>query len=140
MKDTPRNIAERGHFVVNLVDKALAQFMHKSAAPFQAGQSETEALGIETEPSTSISTPRIKDCKVHLECKHWGTVLVDENRVVFGIIERMHVRDGLIDPETYRVEPGAFEGIGRLQGPGWYCTSADRFDLGPFPDPSPPKK
>lgn len=137
IKDTPRNIAERGHFVVNLVDKELAELMHKTAAPFEAGRSETEALGIETEPSTTIETPRIKACKVHLECKHWGTVMVEQNRVVFGIIEHMHVRDGLVDSETYRIEPGAFEGIGRLQGPGWYSTSADRFDLGKFPAPPP---
>lgn len=133
IKDTPRNIAARGHFVVNLVDRAMAEAMHRSAAPFPAGVSETSALGIELEPSSTLATPRISGCKVHLECSHADTIYVEQNRVVFGIIRHMHLKDGIVDPQTFHVDAGAFEGVGRLQGPGWYCTSDSRFDLGKFP-------
>jgi len=132
-KDTPRNIAARKEFVVNLVDRASAEAMHNSAAPFASGVSETEALDIQTEPSASMETPRIASCKVQLECSHWGDVEIEENLVVFGIVKHLHVEDGLVDPETHRIEPGAFEGVGRLQGPGWYSTTSERFDLGRFP-------
>ncbi len=132
-KDTPDNIARTGHFVVNLVHDRVADAMHRSAAPFPKGQSETTALKLELKPSTTISTPRIAACKVHLECEHHSTMKIEENRVVFGIVRHLHVRDGLVDAETLHIRPGAFEGVGRLQGPGWYCTTKDSFDLGPFP-------
>jgi flavin reductase (DIM6/NTAB) family NADH-FMN oxidoreductase RutF len=132
-KDTPRNIALQKTFVVNLVHERIADAMHRSAAPFPEGVSEVDALGLSTEPSVSIETPRIAECKVCLECEHHSTIEVGENRVVFGVVRYLHVRDGLLDPQTFMLKPGAFEGVGRLQGPGWYCSSKDRFDLGPFP-------
>lgn len=132
MKDTPRNINERGHFVVNLVHERVAEAMHRSAAPFPEGVSELAELGLETEPSVSIETPRIAACKVSLECSHHSTITIGENRVVFGLVKYVHVRDGLMDPSTFMMKPGAFDGVGRLQGPGWYCSSKDQFDLGPF--------
>jgi flavin reductase (DIM6/NTAB) family NADH-FMN oxidoreductase RutF len=136
LKDTPRNIEERKEFVVNLADRPFAELLHQSSAPFVAGESEVDALGIPTEPSTTLKTPRIKGCKVHLECELAEMHFVEQNRIVFGFIRHLHVEDGVIEPETFHVQPGAFEGIGRLQGPGWYCTSADRFDLGKFPAPT----
>lgn len=132
-KDTPQNIERTGHFVVNLVHDRVADAMHRTAAPFPRGESEVEAIGIELEPSTVIATPRIAACKVHLECEYHSTIEIEQNRVVFGIVRHLHVRDGLVDEETFHVRPGAFEGVGRLQGPGWYCTTKDRFDLGSFP-------
>lgn len=140
LKDTPRNIASRGNFVVNLVHERVADAMHRSAAPFPAGISEVEALGLQVDPSVSVETPRISACKVSLECEHHSTIEIGENRVVFGLVRYMHVRDGLLDPETFLLKPGAFDGVGRLQGPGWYCSSKDRFDLGPFPGFETPKK
>ncbi len=133
LKDTPQNIARQGEFVVNLVDLPAARAMHQTAAPFPAGTSEVEALSLATEPSTHVAPPRLQLSKVQLECRHWGTVSVEDNQVVFGVVEHLHIEDGLLDPETYQFTSKAFEGVGRLQGPGWYCTSADRFDLGGFP-------
>lgn len=133
MKDTPRNIAARGNFVVNMVHERVADAMHRSAAPFPRGVSEVEELGLQTEPSALVETPRIAACKVCLECEHHSTIEVGENRVVFGIVRYLHVRDGLIDPDTFMMKPGSFDGVGRLQSPGWYCSSKDRFDLGRFP-------
>lgn len=135
-KDTARNVKLTGEFVVNLVDREAAELMHATSAPFPPDVSEVEALGLETLPSVRVRTPRLRVSKIHLECRHWGTLEIGGNRVVFGLVEHMHVPDGLLDPTTYHVQPGAFEGIGRLQGPGWYCTSGDRFDLGRFPSPA----
>jgi flavin reductase (DIM6/NTAB) family NADH-FMN oxidoreductase RutF len=140
MKDTPRNIARTSNFVVNLVHERVADAMHRSAAPFPEGTSELDELGLETKPSALIETPRIAACKVALECEHHSTIEIGQNRVVFGIVRNLYVRDGLLDPETFMIEPGAFDGIGRLQGPGWYCSSKDQFDLGPFPKPEATKK
>lgn len=134
-KDTAANVRTSGEFVVNLVDREVAEIMHKTAAPFPPDVSEVTVLGLETLPSKLLRTPRLAVSKVQLECKHWGTLEIGANRVVFGLVEYLHVQDGILDPQTFRVEPGAFEGVGRLQGPGWYCTSKDRFSLGRYPPP-----
>lgn len=136
MKDTSRNIERDREFVINLVDEAMARLMHQSAAPFPPGASEAEALGIVTEPSSLVRPPRVAGSKVHLECKYVKTVELGDNRIVLGVIESLHLQDGLVDPDTFHVAPGAFNGIGRLQGPGWYCTSENQFDLGRFASPT----
>jgi flavin reductase (DIM6/NTAB) family NADH-FMN oxidoreductase RutF len=133
LKDTQRNIECRKNFVVNLVSERVADAMHRTAAPFPPGVSEVTALGLETEPSHSVETPRLAACKVHLECSYHSTVRIGENHVVFGLAQHIHARDGILDEKTLHMRPGAFDGVGRLQGPGWYCSTKDRFDLGSFP-------
>lgn len=132
-KDTAVNIEAAKEFVLNLVDRSCVEVMHQTAAPFPSDISETEAIGLATLPSRTVKPPRLAASRIHFECTHWGTIEVGDNRVVFGVIQHLHATDGLIDPDTYTIEPGAFRGIGRLQGPGWYTDSTDLFDLGRFP-------
>ena len=44
-----------------------------------------------------------------------------------GAVVHLHVRDGLVDPATWRVSE-AYRPIGRLYG-DQYCTTRQRFDL-----------
>jgi flavin reductase (DIM6/NTAB) family NADH-FMN oxidoreductase RutF len=132
-KDTPANIERNGEFVVNMVDRALAEPMHQSAAPLSSEESEAATLGIELAPSQTLRTPGVKASKVRLECRHEQTLKMGGNQIVFGVIGHMHVADGLLDEETYRLHPDQFFAVGRLQGPGRYCTTTDQFDLGSFP-------
>jgi flavin reductase (DIM6/NTAB) family NADH-FMN oxidoreductase RutF len=107
--------------------------MHATAAPFSPETSEVEALGLSTVPSVAVLPPRLAVSKVHLECRHFRTLEVEQNHIVIGLVRHLHVADGIVDPETHRILPSTFEGVGRLHGPGWYATTRDRFDLGPFP-------
>ena len=132
-KDTPENIARTGEFVVNMVDRPLAPLMHATAAAYARGTSEAEALGIVMEAGRTVAVPGVQASKVRLECRHERSLQIGENQVVFGIVEHMTVADGLLDPTNLHVAPNAFAAIGRLQGPGFYATTDDRFDLGPFP-------
>ncbi len=133
-KDTARNVAHAKQFVINLVDPDCVENMHRTAAPFPSHVSEVEALGLELLPSVKVAAPRLADSKVHLECSYWDTVQVLDNRIIFGLIEHLHAADGIVDPTTYRIDPARFQGVGRLQGPGWYAKTSDRIDLGRFPD------
>lgn len=138
LKDTRRNLEREKEFVVNLADRRSASALHASAAPFPPGVSEVSALGLETHPSVTVNTPRLSICRVHLECQHWGTVEVQQNRVVLGLVTHIHTEDGLVDPTTYDVIPGEFQALGRMQGPGWYCQVSEPFNLGRFPAVSTP--
>ncbi|MEM7601809.1 MAG: flavin reductase family protein, partial [Verrucomicrobiota bacterium] len=128
-KDTARNIRRTREFVVNLVDEASAEVMNQSSRELDHEVSETELLKLETTPSSSISPPRLTQAPVALECREWSTLEVGENRLVIGLIDRIHTRKGVIDPETLLVDPDAFSPIGRMEVPSGYCRTEDRFQM-----------
>ena len=132
-KDTAVNAERRGEFVVNLIDRAGADALHRTSAPFPVGASEVDELGLVTLPSVAIATPRLELARVQLECRLAQKVEIGQNRVLFGIVLHMHVPDDWLDPTNFHVRPRVFEAVGRLQGPGTYCTTSDQFELGKFP-------
>ena len=129
-KDTARNIRLTHEFVVNLVDEALAEAMNKCAASLPYGVGRTAAGGpAPMLQSSVVKPPRIAEAPVSLECKEWGTLNIGDNRVVIGLVKRLHLRDELFDPEKKRVHSDRLFLIGRMASPHWYCRTRDRFEL-----------
>lgn len=128
-KDTARNALERGEFTVNLVDEAFAEVMVATAASVPYGVSEATAHGLATEPSSAIATPRLAGVPAAFECRVHSIQLIGANRLVFGLIERTHVRDDLFDAATGRVRTDRYHPVGRMAVPHWYCTTRDQFEL-----------
>ncbi len=69
LKDTHRNLKERGEAVVHLADLPLLTALHASAAEVEPDISEVERLGLATEASLQVSPPRLRDAPVALECR-----------------------------------------------------------------------
>jgi flavin reductase (DIM6/NTAB) family NADH-FMN oxidoreductase RutF len=128
-KDTARNIRATHEFVVNLVDEAIAEAMNQCAASLPYGENELERAGLTAAPATLVKPPRIAESPVNLECVEWGTLQIGENRVVIGLIKRLHLRDELFDVEKRRVRAEKLHTIGRMASPHWYCRTRDRFEL-----------
>ncbi len=128
-KDTARNIRLTHEFVVNLVDENLAEAMNKCAASLPYGEDELRHAGLQAMASSAVKPPRIAESPVSLECKEWGTLQIGDNRVVIGLVKRLHVRDALFDPEKKRVNSERLFLIGRMASPHWYCRTRDRFEL-----------
>ena len=128
-KDTPRNIRATGEFVVNLVDEATAEAMYLTSADLPHGESEIDHAGLTVADSVSVSVPRIAEAPVALECAEWATLEIVQNRLVIGVVKRMIVRDGIIDPDSLRVNTGAFRPVGRMQSPSWYCRTTEMFEM-----------
>jgi flavin reductase (DIM6/NTAB) family NADH-FMN oxidoreductase RutF len=128
-KDTARNIRLTHEFVVNLVDEALGEAMNQCAASLPYGENELEHAGLNTCPSSAVKPPRIAESPVSLECTEWGTLHIGDNRIVIGLIKRVHLRDELFDPEKKRVRSDQLFLIGRMASPHWYCRTRDRFEL-----------
>jgi flavin reductase (DIM6/NTAB) family NADH-FMN oxidoreductase RutF len=128
-KDTARNVRLNHEFVVNLVDEAVAEAMNKTAASLPYGTSELTAAGLTTAPSMTVRPPRIAESPASLECAEWGTLQIGGNRLVIGLVKRVHLRDELIDPETLRIRSERFQAIGRMASPHWYCRTRDRFEM-----------
>src|SRR5580692_6499835 len=113
-KDTARNIRLTHEFVVNLVDESIAESMNKCAASLPYGDNELVSAGLHGAPSSIVKPPRILEAPASLECTEWGTLQIGENRVVIGVIKRIHLRDELFDTEKCRVRTEKLFAIGRM--------------------------
>ncbi len=128
-KDTARNVRLGHEFVVNLVDEAVGEAMNKTAASLPYGVSEITAAGVTTLPSSVVKPPRIAESPASLECTEWGTLQIGENRLIIGLVKRIHVRDEFFDAEKLRIRSDRLHLIGRMASPHWYCRTGDRFEM-----------
>lgn len=128
-KDTAVNVRATHEFVVNLVDEAIAEAMNQCAASLPYGESELNRAGLNAVPSSVVKPPRILEAPANLECTEWGTLQIGGNRIVLGLIKRVHVRDELFDREKRRINSGKLFTIGRMASPHWYCKTRDRFEM-----------
>ena len=128
-KDTALNIRAMHEFVVNLVDECIADAMNKCAASLPYGECELKHAGLTAAPSSVVKPPRIAESPASLECTEWGTLQIGENRVIIGVIKRIHLRDELFDVEKRRVHSDKLLTIGRMASPHWYCRTRERFEM-----------
>ena len=128
-KDTALNVRATHEFVVNLVDEGIAAAMNKCAASLPYGENELVHAGLTTAPSSLVKPPRIAEAPVSLECTEWGTLQIENNRMVIGIIKRLHVRDELFDAQKKRINDEKLKIIGRMASPHWYCYTRERFEM-----------
>jgi flavin reductase (DIM6/NTAB) family NADH-FMN oxidoreductase RutF len=128
-KDTALNIRAMHEFVVNLVDESVAEAMNQCAASLPFGESELTRAGLTAAPSSVVKPPRIAESPASLECVEWGTLQIGSNRVVIGLIKRIHLRDELFDAEKKRVRTEKLLTIGRMASPHWYCKTGERFEM-----------
>src|ERR1043166_8599831 len=117
LKDTSAHIRDRGAFVVNLVDEALGPQMNQCAVDFPPDVSEIDAAKLNLLPSDKVAIPRIAEAPASLECRHFTTLEVSASRrLAIGEIVQIHVRAGLWDPETMRVDMTQYRPLARLFG------------------------
>lgn len=128
-KDTARNLRRTREFVVHMVDEDHADAMNHTAAGRPYGDSEVIAAGLATVASATIDTPRLRDAVVAMECREWGTLEIGRNRLVLGLVRHVHVRDGVLDPETRYLDPSRYAPIGRMESPDGYCRTSQRFRM-----------
>ena len=128
-KDTAANIRATLEFVVNLVDEDLGERMNLCAANLPPGVSELEHAGLTSLPSSAVKPPRIAEAPASLECVSRGIIEIGHNRLIIGEVLRVHVREGIFDTETWRIAPGDYHPLGRMQSPNWYCRTGDMFEM-----------
>ncbi len=129
LKDTTVNIRDNGQFVIHLVDEAMAQAMNICAIDFPSNISEVEEAGLTLTPSRVVRPKRIVEAPVAFECEKIALLQIGPTRnIAIGKVVRMHVRDGLLDPVTYYINPELYRPIGRLFGK-LYSRLNDRFEM-----------
>ncbi|HZY17827.1 MAG TPA: flavin reductase family protein [Ramlibacter sp.] len=129
LKDTTINIRDQGEFVVHMVDEPLADAMNLCALPFPPGTSEAALAGLALVPSSLVRPRRIAAAPVAFECERLDLLPLGPNRfIAVGKVLAMHVRDGLMDPATQRIDTDLYQPVGRLCTP-FYTRTRDRFAL-----------
>lgn len=127
-KDTARNIAANGQFVVNMVDVHNVDAVNQTSADYPADVSEVEALGLATSPSAMIEVPRLTASRIHFECKLHQIVELGSpvtSDLIIGEVVHVHVADELY--EAGRIDAAAFSPVSRLAG-HTYATLGEMFD------------
>jgi flavin reductase (DIM6/NTAB) family NADH-FMN oxidoreductase RutF len=128
MKDTARNIMERKEFVVNLVDESIAVQMHGCSNDMPPEVSELTETGLTPAASIAIAPPRILEAPASLECTLHSEISIEKRRILVGLVRHLHVRDGLVDPQTLRIDMSRYHPVGRLFA-NHYCRTGEQFTL-----------
>ncbi|WP_425989951.1 flavin reductase family protein [Afipia sp. DC4300-2b1] len=126
VKDTRANVLATRQFVVNMVTEELAEPMTIAGAAFPSDKSEIDAMGISLLPSRQIKPPRIAESPVNLECELIEALDIGRNKVLFGEVVEMHVRDDLIDLDRMYIHYDRLNFLGRMPGgSGIYSKTRD---------------
>jgi flavin reductase (DIM6/NTAB) family NADH-FMN oxidoreductase RutF len=136
IKDTARNIERTGEFVVHLADEATAWKMHQCSVEHPPHVSEVDVVGFTTVPSTAVAPPRIVETPVAFECTLFEKMETASRKVFIGQVRWLHVRDGLVDTHTWRVDLENYFPIGRIGGE-FYVRTRDHFKPAPPDQPAP---
>jgi flavin reductase (DIM6/NTAB) family NADH-FMN oxidoreductase RutF len=126
-KDSLRNVLATGEFTINIVDESVAEAMNLTSGNYGPEIDEFDVTGLESMPGQVVDAPLVVASPANLECRVFHTVELGDpptNTVVFGSIERVHVRSDLLDGT--RVDPLRLKAVGRMAGSG-YTRSADGY-------------
>jgi len=125
LKDTSQNIRRSGEFVVNMVDRPMADAMKICAEPHAPGVEEPSRAGLTTIPSEVVRPPRLEASPASFECSRHTTLEISASRqIVLGMVQHLHFREGVVDPNRMRIDFQELNLIGRLAGTS-YLGMAD---------------
>jgi len=130
-KDSLANIKASGEFVVNLVDRRLAETANACSGEWGPEVDEWEVAGVTPAPSALVAPARVAEAPAALECRVRQVLELGEaerasNNLIVAWVVRIHVIDAAMDGLTPRAD--VLDLVGRLGGDEW-CTTRDRFTL-----------
>ena len=126
-KDTSRNVADTGEFVVNIVDEAVADAMVETSGDYPPEQDEFALTGLTPVASDRVRPPRVAECKISMECRETLTIGVGRSKgsLILGEVQVLHVDDSVVTGGL--IDPAKLHAVGRLGGSS-YCRVRDIFD------------
>ncbi len=127
-KDTAINCKRTGEFVVHLVSESLCDTMVRTAASLPYGQSELDREDLAWTASAVVAPPRLTQAPAALECTVHKVKKIGNNRLVFGIVERVWVQESLWDEKNQRILGHLHHPVGRMSVPDWYCHTREQFE------------
>jgi flavin reductase (DIM6/NTAB) family NADH-FMN oxidoreductase RutF len=130
-KDSLANIKASGEFVVNLVNRELAEAANACSGEWGPEVDEWGVCGVESAASELVAPERVAAAPAALECRVHQVLELGEaerasNSLVVAWILRVHIADEAIDEGV--PDPDALDLVARMGGDLW-CTTRDRFVL-----------
>lgn len=120
-KDTPRNIKRTGEFVINIVSEEIADKVNACSAELSYGEDEFLHSGLTPIDSMLVGAKRIKESKVHYECKFRDHISYGEHagagQIITGEVIKVHVDEAIYD--NGRLITQSLNPIGRGAGNDW---------------------
>jgi len=96
---TYQNIKNTGEFVINIVGEDFSQQAVDCEKRYPIGVNELEKVGLHWYDSEIVKAPRVKEAKVHLECKFVKEIDVGDHIIIVGEIVAADA-EGLKDDYT----------------------------------------
>jgi flavin reductase (DIM6/NTAB) family NADH-FMN oxidoreductase RutF len=107
-KDSLNNVEATGEFVVNFAAEPLFEQVNATATNFPPSVNEFAAVGLTTEPATTVAVPRVAESPVAIECGLHTTLELGDSTVVIGRVRHIAVDPTVLDgnhPDITRLRP-----------------------------------
>ena len=119
-KDTLNNVLATKQFVVNMVTEDLVEQMNRTSQPIPANESEFELAGLTPIESILVLPPRVKECKITMECEMVHHYKLENSKtggatIVIGKIVLFHIDESVL-LENYKINLETYKPIARLAG------------------------
>jgi len=104
-KDSVKNAADTGEFVVNMATYELRHAVNLTSQFLPPEVDEAALAGLEMIPCRMVKAPRVAASPVHLECRFHSALALPGNafdqvhHVVIGRVVGVHVRDDVLTSE-----------------------------------------
>lgn len=127
-KDTAVNIRRNREFVVHMTDEAMAEKMRRCGDVLPRDRSELAHAGLTSVRSRTVAPARIAEAPVAMECTLRELMETTSREIFLGEVRWMHVRDGLVNGDDWRVDLDAYHPVARMGG--WlYAYTRQRFEM-----------
>jgi flavin reductase (DIM6/NTAB) family NADH-FMN oxidoreductase RutF len=119
-KDTLNNVLATKQFVVNMVTEDLVEQMNLTSQPIAANESDFELAGLTPIASSLVKPPRVKECKITMECEMVHHYKLENSKtggatIVIGKIVLFHIDESVL-LENYKINLETYKPIARLAG------------------------
>ena len=102
-KDTYHNVRERGEFVVNVPGKEILKNLMVTAKRYPPEVNELREAGLQELPGKKVTVSRIKECKLHLECRLEWIKEAASHFIIVGRVVSASARKEILT-EDYRLK------------------------------------
>ena len=119
-KDSLNNVLATKQFVVNMVTEDLVEQMNRTSQPIPANESEFELAGLTPIASSLVLPPRVKECKITMECEMVHHYQLENSKtggatIVIGKIVLFHIDESVL-LDNYKINLETYKPIARLAG------------------------
>lgn len=128
-KDTRTNIEARGHFVVHIAHREMAEIMTETSRTLPHGESELTRVGLALTDFEGFTLPRLTDCRVAMACDLHEIQEIGSGpqSLIFGRVRHLFVADQAMTEDhkgRTRFDAAVIDPIGRL-GASEYTTMGE---------------